>query len=140
MKHLDRVFARYNSAGHTQEWIVLFPGWDHDNYIPNQVADRFETLVQDRIPDGQATVSNRGSRLEINSSVFTYTDGRLAEVTDALRTLIAGLPDGATLTLETEVVAWEPPAPAAEPCRRGCGEMLTGIRAQLDHFRSAHAA
>lgn len=133
MRDDQKLRVRYNSGGHPREFTINLPGYSHDRYIPDGVAYRMQALLG----SGYA-VSNRGSRLEVNSQLFTGDgDPHVAVVVAALVGSLDGLYDQ---TPEVDVVLrpYVAPVVPTRDCPRGCGKFTGTAREVLEHMRAVH--
>lgn len=121
----NAIRAAFHTGGHPGEWTINIPGYDHETHIPAAVNDKLAAALG---PDFE--VCNRGSRLEVTSSLFE--DGKSPHqdtIADALAALNLG---PATF----EVAPYTTPAVRLRNCSCGCGQQLT-MREVFEHLRAA---
>lgn len=132
MPHYDRdtnIRIAYNTEGHAREFTINIPGYGLENYIPKHV----ETTMQ-RLLGAEYMVCSRGSRLEVNSQLFTgdgdeHLDTVQAAVLDAVAPLFPAQPD-----VFTDLRPYVAPVPSKRACP--CCEQQLTIAEIVQHLRS----
>lgn len=111
----------YNMPGHPCEYTLNIPGYGHDNYIPQAIADRLQLTL------GAAfNVSNRGSRLEVTSLAFRGKSGDewVNLIESSLVNCVEAV-SGTRYPTARDLRSYVAPAPVLRTCDGHCDEQFT---------------